>query len=62
MQILLEYILPVVMIAVAAVIAMGLWNMAKGGTSDRSQRLMRLRIIVQAFAVIIIMGIVYLRA
>lgn len=62
MTTLLEYILPLVMLGVAAIIVAGLWNMLKGGSSDRSQRLMRLRIIVQFGAIVLIMGILFLRS
>lgn len=61
MATLLEYALPVVMAGVALVIAMGLWNMAKGGSANWSQKLMRLRVIIQFAAIIMIMGILYFR-
>ncbi len=40
--------------AVAIVLVLGLWNMMRGGSSSRSQNLMRWRVILQ-FATIIIM-------
>lgn len=47
--------------AVVAIILMkGLWNMMSGGTSSRSQQLMRLRVAAQAIAVIVIVVVVYL--
>ncbi len=48
------------MAAVAVVLVLGLWNMAKGGTASRSQQLMRLRIAFQFVAVVIVMTALYL--
>jgi hypothetical protein len=45
-------------IAVAAVLVVllaGLWNMMKGGSPNRSQTLMRWRVILQFAAIIILM-------
>lgn len=47
------------MIAVAIVLSLGIWNMAKGGSASRSQKLMRLRIIFQFVAVILVMATLY---
>ncbi|MEM7693975.1 MAG: twin transmembrane helix small protein [Pseudomonadota bacterium] len=45
--------------AVAVVLVMGLWNMAKGGSPNRSQALMRMRVLLQFVAVVIAMGALY---
>lgn len=47
------------MIAVSIVLALGLTNMARGGTASRSQKLMRLRIAFQFFAVVAVMTALY---
>lgn len=41
---------------VATILFMGLWNMFKGGDSNRSQMLMRARVIAQAVAIVVILG------
>lgn len=53
------YISIICMAAVAIILVMGLWNMAKGGTASRSQQLMRLRIAFQFVAVVIVMTALY---
>jgi len=45
---------------VALVLMRGLFNMMKGGSANKSQQLMRLRVITQAVAVIVIVAVVYL--
>jgi hypothetical protein len=49
------FILPVAVAAVALVLLMGLVNMMRGGSPDRSQKLMRLRVLLQFVAIVIIM-------
>ena len=44
---------------VAVVLFMGLWNMFKGGDGNRSQMLMRARVIAQAVAIVVILGALY---
>jgi hypothetical protein len=48
-------ILPVAVAAVAFVLLLGLINMMRGGSPNRSQKLMRLRVLLQFIAVVIIM-------
>ncbi len=48
-------ILPVAVGAVALVLLMGLINMMRGGSANRSQRLMRLRVVLQFVAIVITM-------
>jgi hypothetical protein len=49
------FILPVAVAAVALVLLMGLVNMMRGGSPNRSQKLMRLRVLLQFVAIVIIM-------
>ena len=48
-------------VAVAIVLGLGLWNMLKGGSPSRAQQLMRLRVLLQFGAVVLIMGVVWWR-
>ncbi len=46
--------------AVAVVLLLGLANMMKGGSANRSQQLMRWRVILQAIAIVVIMVVAWL--
>jgi hypothetical protein len=46
---------PLAVIAVAVVLIFGLVNMMRGGSPERSQKLMRLRVLMQFIAIIVIM-------
>jgi hypothetical protein len=48
-------------IVVAAILFLGLWNMFKGGegSGNRSQTLMRARVIAQFVAIVVIMGALF---
>ncbi|OKO67893.1 twin transmembrane helix small protein [Bradyrhizobium sp. NAS96.2] len=48
-------ILPIAVGAVALVLLLGLVNMMKGGSPNTSQRLMRLRVLLQFVAIVIAM-------
>ncbi len=48
-------ILPVAVGAVAIVLLLGLLNMMRGGSPNTSQRLMRLRVLLQFVAIVIAM-------
>jgi hypothetical protein len=48
--------------AVAVVLLLGLVNMLRGGSANRSQQLMRLRVLLQFVAIIVIMGVIWWRA
>ena len=50
-----KFILPIAVGAVALVLLMGLVNMMRGGSPNTSQRLMRLRVLMQFIAIIVIM-------
>lgn len=47
--------------AVAIILFLGLWNMFKGGegSANRSQMLMRARVIAQAVALVVILGALF---
>ena len=49
------YLVPLAIIAVAAVLVLGLINMMRGGSPNRSQNLMRMRVLLQFIAIIIAM-------
>jgi hypothetical protein len=55
-------LVPLALGAVAIVLTMGLVNMMRGGSANKSQRLMRLRVLLQFVAIIVIMGVVWWRA
>jgi Hypoxia induced protein conserved region len=48
-------LLPVAVAAVALVLLMGLINMMRGGSPNRSQKLMQLRVLLQFVAIVITM-------
>ena len=54
-DILAFYAFPIAVGAVALVLLLGLANMMRGGSPNTSQRLMRLRVLLQFVAIIIIM-------
>jgi putative flippase GtrA len=49
------FIVPIAVAAVALVLLLGLLNMMRGGSPNRSQKLMRLRVLLQFVAIVIIM-------
>ena len=60
MESVLRSILPFALAAVALVLAIGLWNMLRGGSANLSQTLMRWRVILQFIAIVIVMAVIYL--
>ena len=52
-------ILPVAVASVALVLLLGLINMMRGGSPSRSQNLMRLRVLLQFVAIIVIMATIW---
>ena len=46
---------PVAIGAVAVVLLLGLYNMMRGGSANTSQKLMRLRVLLQFVAIVVIM-------
>ena len=55
-----HYLVPVAIGAVAVVLLLGLLNMMRGGSPNTSQRLMRLRVLLQFVAIIIIMATIWM--
>jgi hypothetical protein len=55
-------VLPIAVGAVALVLLMGLVNMMRGGSPNRSQKLMRLRVLLQFVAIAITMLAVWAMA
>ena len=49
-------------VAVAVVLLLGLVNMMRGGSANVSQTLMRLRVLLQFLAILLIMGVVWWRS
>ena len=49
------FIVPIAIGAVAVVLLLGLANMMRGGSPNTSQRLMRLRVLLQFIAIIVVM-------
>ena len=56
---LFDILVPVALAAVFIVLLLGLWNMMRGGSANRSQSLMRMRVLIQFVALIVIMGALY---
>ncbi|MBB4005676.1 MAG: twin transmembrane helix small protein [Aurantimonas endophytica] len=56
----LTYLALLVMIATAGVLLAGLFNMMRAGDGNRSQKLMRARVMLQGVAVILIVGVLLL--
>ncbi len=46
-------------LVVAVILFMGLWNMFRGGDANRSQMLMRARVIAQFVALVVLLGALY---
>ena len=48
-------LVPIAIIAVAIVLVLGLINMMRGGSPHTSQKLMRMRVLLQFVAIVVIM-------
>jgi H+/Cl- antiporter ClcA len=59
MSTLLNNLVPVAIGAVAVVLVLGLFNMMRAGSPNTSQRLMRMRVLLQFIAIIVIMAAVW---
>ena len=55
-----HYFVPIAIGAVAVVLLLGLINMMRGGSPNRSQKLMRLRVLLQFVAIIVIMATIWI--
>jgi hypothetical protein len=56
-----HYAVPAAIIAVAIVLVLGLLNMMRGGSPNRSQKLMRMRVLLQFVAIIVIMAAIWIK-
>ena len=57
-----DYLAPVAVAAVAVVLVLGLLNMMRGGNPNRSQTLMRWRVLLQFAAIMIVMGVIWFKS
>lgn len=55
----LMFLIVVALGAVAVVLLLGLWNMMRGGSPNRSQALMRMRVLLQFIAIVVVMTALY---
>jgi Hypoxia induced protein conserved region len=55
-----HFAVPAAIIAVAIVLVLGLINMMRGGSPDRSQKLMRMRVLLQFVAIVVIMATIWI--
>jgi len=53
-------VVPIAIGAVAVVLVLGLINMMRGGSPNTSQRLMRLRVLLQFVAIVIVMFTIWM--
>lgn len=56
MEIGLYYLTTLAVLAVLAVLIMGLWNLSRNRSANLSQKLMRWRVGLQLFAILMIVG------
>lgn len=61
MNIFVNALVPISVGAVAVVLIFGLVNMMRGGSPSKAQNLMRLRVLLQFGALIVIMGVIWWR-
>ncbi len=57
----LYYLTPIAVAAVAIVLLLGILNLARAGSSNTSQKLMRWRIILQFVALVVIMLAIWVK-
>ena len=54
-----HFLIPLALVAVAVVLVLGLVNLMRGGSPDRSQKLMQMRVLLQFVAIAIMMMALY---
>jgi hypothetical protein len=59
-QFMSQYLVPIAIGAVAVVLVLGLINMMRGGSPNTSQKLMRMRVLLQFVAIVVIMATIWL--
>jgi Hypoxia induced protein conserved region len=57
-----DLLVPIAIGAVALVLVLGLLNMMRGGSPNTSQKLMRLRVLLQFVAIIVIMAVIWVKS
>ena len=57
-----DLIVPIAIGLVAIVLVLGLLNMMRGGSANTSQKLMRLRVLLQFVAIVVIMGVIWIKS
>lgn len=55
----MNYLIFIAIGAVAVVLVLGLWNLLRAGSPNKSQQLMRLRVILQFVAIVITMAVIW---
>ena len=55
-----HYMVPIAIAAVAVVLLLGLINMMRGGSPNTSQKLMRMRVLLQFVAIVVIMATIWI--
>ena len=53
-------VLPIAVAAVALVLVLGLINMMRGGSPNTSQKLMRMRVLLQFVAIVVAMAAIWM--
>jgi Hypoxia induced protein conserved region len=61
-EVLSHWVVPIAIGAVAVVLLLGLVNMMRGGSGNTSEKLMRLRVLLQFAAIVIIMFTIWIMA
>jgi hypothetical protein len=59
MQLLLNIVIGLVMLVAAIIVIAGFVNMARGGSGEVSQKLMRARVVAQAVAIALLMAALF---
>lgn len=54
-----HFAVPAAVLAVAIILLLGLVNMMRGGSPNRSQKLMRLRVLLQFVAIVVVMATIW---
>ena len=59
-----DYLIPIALVAVGATLAFGIYTLFRGGDFGRSysNKLMRLRVVMQAIAIVVLMAAVWWRS
>jgi hypothetical protein len=58
----LDFLVPLAIGIVFVILLLGLWNMLRGGAANTSQKLMRMRVVAQFLAIVVILVAVYFAA